>query len=89
MIPRSLKDFGVAPLTWLSVVGSSAGLSAGVGARERPLVFLVGSGVSCLSFFFRTADDVLEPVSTFLLFVPFILRFGVSARACFKSKKWD
>ena len=84
MIPRSLKDFEVAPLTWLSVAGSSAGFSAGVGARERSLLFLFGSDVSCLSFFLGTADDVLEPVSTFLFFVSFILKLAVSAQTCFE-----
>ena len=58
MIPRSLKDFDVAPLTWSAAVGSSAGLSAGIGAAERCLVFLFGSGMIFLNFFLGTADDV-------------------------------
>ena len=58
MIPRSLKDFDVVPLTWFAAAGSSAGSSSGVGAEERSLIFLFDSGVICLTFFLGFADDV-------------------------------
>ena len=75
MIPRSLKDFDVAPLTWFATAGSPAGLSTGVGAREKSLIPPFNSGVIYLNFFLGTANNVWETVPMFLFLVSFILGF--------------